>query len=1205
MYGSVYSQQYNESNDFSYALKLYNEGFYDIAAQQFSSFINNYPNSDKLAEATYYLADALYKLKDLENSRIEFQSLAVSFPNHSRAPLGWKMVGEIYYQQGRYEDAAKAFETVKVLYSSNPLAPPSLLGAAESYINIKDFNNAERILLEFLDRYVESSEYPQGRLVYGKLLREKGQYNRSIQEFNKVLNTTENEELIVQANYEMAVVYSKLGLPSQSITYYRKAISQSRSSNQAFLSIKMLTRIFHEIGDFQEAISLIKDNRKYHNARQKQYDLNILLLQSNFLSGDYFTARQICDKLMSEVVDDSKKLILRFYLAACYREEGNADRAIVEYEAIARIGLRDTSFQKYQPAVLTNLSSLYIARYDLQKARQYIYDFQNNFPQNQNAEKLLFDLIEKAFQTKNFALALEETDKFNIKYPHSIFRDDLIYIAGSALFKAKKYSVSYSYFQKLNEQYYCNENADSVLLKLQYIRAHTLQSQEMGVSRLAGLMAKMLAEDDRSNLLMELGKVYLEELKDFESAAGIFRKCLTLKSDSSYLGKAAYFLSESNIRRTEAINFPRKPSNSEKEMVLASLKNAMIYLKFSPHPDSLTFRFLKWSKPETISSPDKYIEFWQHFERTYSNSNLLPVVRLRLANLFITQGSTQQALEYFDKIISNDSDSYYAGIAYWERAQLLEKNGELSDASQVLKDFLLNIPEHPYQARAYWKLAEMNTDKNEYLLAAQFLERLIQLFEYSNYSGDAMAKIAEYYILGGSYSQAFNYVQSQIIDREPIDDQILKQYISVPHLEFYFFAGKAKYYLAEYDESKDYLFQYLTLANERKYQAETFFILGEIAKNQGDAESALLYFSLVSNGDNSTIYHKANESSADILFNIGEYAPARKRYDELASSTQNTDTKIFYDSRKLKCLINESNIKVFSSELVNFRKAYDKHPQMDEHLASFEFENGKKEYQNKKFDSALRHFSTIQKKYKKTEFVDDALYYEGLCYTTLNKVDDAEKRLTKFIKEYSNSPLLGDVYNTMGNLYLRGEQTDPAMAAFRKAVETASNPESKSVAMSNLIRMYKNLGLWDSALQLSREYIKEFPNAPDIIDKKILVGICLSSLNRYSEAVDYLKKTKFVASSEQEPEIQFYIGEAYFNAGQYENAIGEFVKIPLLSKKTKLQWEASALYYSGQAYEKLGRLNDAVRMYTEIVERPGILIELKREAKNRIDTLTN
>jgi tetratricopeptide (TPR) repeat protein len=105
--------------------------------------------------------------------------------------------------------------------------------------------------------------------------------------------------------------------------------------------------------------------------------------------------------------------------------------------------------------------------------------------------------------------------------------------------------------------------------------------------------------------------------------------------------------------------------------------------------------------------------------------------------------------------------------------------------------------------------------------------------------------------------------------------------------------------------------------------------------------------------------------------------------------------------------------------------------------------------------------------------------------------------------------------------------------------------------------------------------------------------------------VDYLKELKFEVSSDQEPEVQFYIGEAYFNGGQYEQAINEFVKIPLLSQKTKLQWEASALYYAGQSYEKMGKVNEAIRMYQEIIDRPGIQLELKRQAKKLIDNLKN
>ncbi|NOQ97024.1 MAG: tetratricopeptide repeat protein [Calditrichae bacterium] len=179
------------------------------------------------------------------------------------------------------------------------------------------------------------------------------------------------------------------------------------------------------------------------------------------------------------------------------------------------------------------------------------------------------------------------------------------------------------------------------------------------------------------------------------------------------------------------------------------------------------------------------------------------------------------------------------------------------------------------------------------------------------------------------------------------------------------------------------------------------------------------------------------------------------------------------------------------------------------------------------------------------------------------------------------------------------------MTSFKRALDRTSDPVLKQQVMSNLIKAYTFVNFWDAALALSREYIETYPHADDVIDKKIMIGRAYVALNQVDRAVEILKETRLVADSEKEPEIQFYIGDAYFRSGQYENAIAEYVKIPLLSRKTKLQWEASALYYAGQSYEKLGRTNDAVRMYQEIVKRPGIDLVLKKDAQKRIKQISN
>ena len=242
-----YSQQFNESNDFSYAIKLFNEGFYDISAQQFSSFVNNYPNSDKLADAKYYIAESLYRIKEYQNARVEFQSLAVTFPDHERAPYAWKMVGELYQKLGNYKDAAKAFETVKVLYPTHALAPQSMLKAAEAYIELDSFNQADRILKEFLDRYVDSPEYPEGHLIYGKLLLKNGNFERAKAEFERANSLTKDKDISARANLGIASVYNKLGLLNQAANYYQGAIDANPKTATANSAIFSLAEIYQNM----------------------------------------------------------------------------------------------------------------------------------------------------------------------------------------------------------------------------------------------------------------------------------------------------------------------------------------------------------------------------------------------------------------------------------------------------------------------------------------------------------------------------------------------------------------------------------------------------------------------------------------------------------------------------------------------------------------------------------------------------------------------------------------------------------------------------------------------------------------------------------------------------------------------------------------------------------------------------------------------
>jgi hypothetical protein len=56
-----------------------------------------------------------------------------------------------------------------------------------------------------------------------------------------------------------------------------------------------------------------------------------------------------------------------------------------------------------------------------------------------------------------------------------------------------------------------------------------------------------------------------------------------------------------------------------------------------------------------------------------------------------------------------------------------------------------------------------------------------------------------------------------------------------------------------------------------------------------------------------------------------------------------------------------------------------------------------------------------------------------------------------------------------------------------------------------------------------------------------------------------------------------------------------------VTKKGKIDWTANALYMSGQSYEKMGRFDQALTMYRQIVDRTGIDESFKAAARKEID----
>jgi tol-pal system protein YbgF len=1197
-----YSQRYGESDDFSYALKLYNEGFYDIAAQQFNIFVTRYPNSERVPEAKYYLGLSLYNAKDFENARIEFQSMAVSFPEHSRAPEAWQKVGESYQEQDKLEEAARAFETVKILYPKDPNAPFSLFQAAQIYFNINKYEKAELTLKDFLDRYPDSDNYPNGRLLYANLLLKKQDFDQAYNEYEKVLKSGADNEVLAATHMGLGELYAGLGQFERAKQQYQTILNQYATSSSSFNAIQHYSEILAITEDYQTAVRVINENvSRYRNQLQKT-SLNLILTGIYLLQEDYYSGRKTLETISTTGLPDSLQLMVHFYLGHCHFGEKNFQKSINQFENVLEYKGKNTSYGDYRASAMKYVGLAYLNLNHFDQGISYLMDYINNYPEKAANENIYSIIFYSNLRENKFTDAERTYQEILIKQPDYPFRDELLYSKSKKYFHHKKYQLAYQGFHDFIRDYSCSTKYDSASMYYSIIQENFLVDQEVGVHKLTSLIYELLADYPKQKLILELAKIYLFQLKDLDAAIQVAESIIQSSKDSTALGEAYHILAESYRRKGQIKKFNRMGNDNEKLRLQQAFKNAMAFVKSVEFPDSLAFTFL--SETAGIASEgipiDKKIQFWVLFKSNYPESKFIENAGILLAELYRNAGQTERALQEFAELRSAKSINI-AGNAYYQMGKIYYEQNDMKQTANVLKEFLLNIKEHPMRANAFGLLAKNSEKQGNYEEAAQFWARLRREYNYSPAAIAAKNQIPEVFLIAREYQAVIDYTE-EYTKYNICRDLVLRKVSEIPELDFFFYNGKAHYHLKDFVSARRTLLNYLYNERNGKYHDEALFLLAEIALEEDDPEGALLHLQVITRNESSSFYLQATAQIADIYFDQKKYAEAQPLYNILITRISSEQTVQFKVSEMI-CLINQGALKQYSSKLSDFKNQHRKDANFNNHLAHLDFELGKYYFQNKNYDAGIKKFENVIKNYPKSDYADDAEYYLGLTYATLNKVDKAMDILSRFAEKYPNSILKSNIYVTLGGLYYRAEKRELAVGAFQKAVETAKEPEARKVALSNIISLYRDLGLWDGVLTQARMYVEEFSNAEDVVDKKIIMGNAMINLNRYSEAIDHLTNLKFEANSEQEPEIQFYIGEAYFNAGQYESAIREFVKIPLLSKQTKLQWEASALYYSGQAYEKMGKKEDAIRMYQEIVERPGILAELKREAQKRIEQL--
>ena len=1192
----VLAQDSKENADFKLAVNLYNDKLYDLALEQFLVFISMYPNAVQGVEAHFYLGLAQSKLGKHDDARFTFQNFALAYSDNSKAPEAWMNAAEEYAAMKNEREAAMAYERVKTFYPKSKFAPIALSKAADYYDQLGDKENTNRVLRLLTQEYTTAEVLP-ARLKIAEMFNAEGQYEQASQECKRVAIATNDPTLKARALLILSQSLIGLGRNSEADEAVSNIANNFKSTSSYYSALFTLGELKNKTGNTDGAMaawkSLAEDSS--HAPKQLRQDACIEMAEANNHVRMYSRASSLFERASEIRGIRNGEALYKAGIAA--EKAGNLVKAAQCYSR----ALNDSLGYADRRAVIVGAYKAAKMTKNYTEALRLVKYYRQQFSSDVNVPRLLIEGANIAnIELNDPKTAIDLCEWLREHYSATEWIDDATFALGEAKKKSGDADGAIDAFEYLQRQYPSSEFIFDAQQQVRRIKAFDRRSKDASLQKLALLVGDVIAQKSKGNLAYRLAEIYFFDLKDYNLAAGQYSYALSVDLEDTLRPSA--WLKQAQSFELLSLKEGEKTSR-EKEYISQAIA---LYDSLAAHfpageiadqavVAAFTLRLQMAEKAEDVRS------LGTEFLSKSSGMHGRDAALLLLGDSYFYARNFESAILTYKLLLEKYSDREPAPSAWYHLGASLDEIMEKDSARHVIDQFLKKNPNSPYSAKAAAYLAKAAADSGQVTKALIYLDLLEKRYFYSPLNSNIDILKADAYFIAGDFKNAFEWYERGW-------KRMQSDFFTVtgdPTMErsIVFKLGVCSEKLGDHATAKKYYSDYVTLDQMSESAGQAYYALASIAKAENNVDAATMYLENVSRITAKTGGQGALVAleTAELLFRNEKYSAAIMKYHEAISQIQNDSLKHYAQSRVIVSYFRLDNLKEANKRAVEFVKA--NHAGAYSYAAEYEFERGKYLVRKEDFVNAKERFDNVVRSYRGTRIVPEALFWIGRVYESDQKMKQAAQVYDSLLRNFPNDKILPRTRLSLGNAYYSLEQWDNASKQYRFILENEQNsPDLVPLAMSNLIMTYKEMELFDAALELTRKYIDRFPSDSDLIDKKIDLGVLYQKLGYYDQSILQLQGLIEAGNADIEAELRYYIGEAYFYKGEFQQAVLEFLKVPyLVAKRGKIDWISTSYYMAGQSYEKLSKYDQAITMYKQIIDRKDTDAQFKTAAKKEID----
>ncbi len=1232
--GPLLAQVSGADTDFLYSKKLYDDRMYRLSASEFTRFIRNYPNDMRVPDARYFAGISLFHLGQFDASRREFQFLAIDYPKDKRAMEAWIKISECYSALKDYAAAANALSSLVSFYPQSPNVIGVHLLISDYFVKAGDRKSAKDKLNKFISDYPDIPELFHARFRLAAVLTSDMQYDLAISEYQQIIERAKDSELKSSALFEKAKLLDLQGKNDFAKSDFATIVNR-------YAKTRIYPDALYETGlyAYREKKSEIALTI-FENVIRSETGSNTLKNKARLKIGDIHFSNAQYDKALSfyrtiveSVPDTSTAVKSRFKLALAYEKRKQLLSANEQYAYIV-----DSLSSVKEDSAMIALSYIRMAVNQAElknyQASLALYNyFIDHYPHFTHIDRIVMRKIQLLNDDlHDYNEASHQLELFISQYPKSRFIDSAYLQLSRVYIQSKRTEKATDLLESFRYKFPGSRYLHDVKNELERIQFYYSENNESTVENIITLMGQLIEGKAKDELELTYGKLFFNQLKNYSGAISIFRKILNRTANRDMLDEVNYHI---------AMSFDRM-AQSQQPVFFDSAFTYYKKLGSSQYADAAQLRIIELNLMSAGSGQEFEFKGKMHFmnwlER-FPKSPLRDCVLFRLGkalyrlneltaeekidSLAKKAGSAKTAKDSlkiqipvytafscFDEIIQKYPNSEHLDDAHFYKSLCIYRLNPPADVIKSFHNYLTLFPRGRHAAETRYQLARLREKSGDPQSAIAAYEDLMANYFYTSYADSAAQGIGDALIATGKYQSAvhaFHHSQKYMSDEFSGID--LLNEAALAHSQMDYQLGFAYHRLGNTSKAVEYYEKYLFPDHQGKTAQDALWALAEIYFSQKDKANAIRYFTLLTEKFPGTDpAFRALNRIAEIYYEDEKYSEAKKAFQKLSELSKISGLQMAYDAKVIVCTYRTGAVDQTTNLEKLFSKKYEKEKGskilLQNFNAEFLFELGRYyQYTLKNYDLASKTYLRLTDQYKSADIVSEGMFQLGVIRFNQGKSKEGFEWFQQIVQKYPDSDIIPGVYLRMAVEAFKLEQVQTAIESAKFALQHPKiKPSDAKTGTDFLIKVYKTVGYYENALVLIQRYIDQFPDddAGNLLSKKIDVGIMHRNLKSYDRATEYLKELLKTASGEDEAEIQYHIAQTYYDRGQFQQALIEFLRIPYLQLGSKFDWATAAKSQAAECYVKLEQYPSAISVYEDIIKKHGHASEYGLFAKQRL-----